>query len=132
MALLLSAPFVRPGGTRIVGFEYGVSVNNSATICPDRVVRQTGTTIHLADGRSFKLDGDAQQLAGELARAENRVFVDTANGVVYGRFRRGYCGCSKPQNSQVITIPLIRKDLPSHGREIIAALDKSSRAPGVR
>jgi hypothetical protein len=128
--LIVAAPFARLGGMRVVGLEYGVFVNNAATICPDQVTAQVGSTITLADGRSFRLDADPQWLAGELTRAENMVFVDTANGVVYGRFLRLYCGFSRPQRSQLITIPLRRKDLPSHGREVIAELDESARPSG--
>jgi hypothetical protein len=130
--LIAAAPFARLGGMRVVGFEYGVFVNNAATICPDQVTAQVGSTITLADGRSFRLQGDPQWLASELTRAENMVFVDTANGVVYGRYRRLYCGFSRPQRSQLITIPLRRKDLTSHGREVIAAIANPTAPSGGR
>ncbi len=115
---------------RVVGFRYGAYVDNSLTVCPDQVVSQAGATITLADGRSFRLDEDPQALAGDLSRAENQVFVDVANGVVYGRFRRAYCGFDWPERSQLVTLPLIRKVLPSHGREIIAELDRTTRGKG--
>ena len=112
---------VASGGRRIVGFRYGVSINNAAPICPDQVIAQNGTTITLADGRVFTLSRvDPQTLTAELNDAQNMVFVDTAAGVVYGRFRRSYCGFDFP--SQFITIPLIRKEFPSHGRQVIAPL----------
>jgi hypothetical protein len=124
VTLLAVSPFVQLGGMRLVGFQYGVFVDHSTTVCPDQVVSQNGTTITLSDGRSFRLGRtNPEVLAGELARAENRVFVDTAGGVVYGRFRRDYCGFSRPERSQIITLPLVRKDLPSHGRDVIASID---------
>jgi len=117
-----AAPFLRLGDTRVVGFRYSVFINNAATICPDQVVWQDGTTIGLSDGRRFVLDHiDSATLAGELHRAEYQVFIDPADGMVYALFRRSYCGFSRPERSQIVTIPLVRKDLPSHGRHAIAS-----------
>jgi hypothetical protein len=122
--LALTVTFVRPGGMHLVGIQYDVFVNNAATVCPDQVISQNGRTIALADGRSFDIDLDPEWLAAELSRAEDRVFVDTVNGVLYGRYARSCCGFSRPQRSQLVTLPLIRKDLPSHGRTVIARISK--------
>lgn len=131
---VVAASFVSIGGTRLVGFRYGVFTNNAAIVCPDRVAAQDGTTITLADGRSFQLQRtDPETLAMELKDAENCVLVDATQGVLYARFRRQYCGFDRPQRSQIITIPLIRKDLPSHGMQPIAGIAQASAAsPGGR
>ena len=126
VVILTIGPFLHLGGKRVVGFEYGVTVNNATSICPDQVTKQAGNMIYLADGRSFTLDHtDAESLAGDLARAENMVFVDTKEGIVYGRYRCGYCGFG-PGSSQLITIPLIRREMPTHGRKIIAGVSRST------
>ena len=111
------------GGTRLVGFRYGVFTNNAATVCQDRVVAQNGTMITLADGRDLQLERiDPETLATELKDAENWVQVDPAKRVLYARFRCQYCGFDRPQASQLITIPLVRKDLPSHSIQPIAGI----------
>jgi hypothetical protein len=128
-----AAPFVSIGGTRLIGFRYGVFTNNATTVCRDRVVAQNGTTITLSDDRSFQLQGiDPETLTMELKDAEHCVLVDTSNGVLYGRFQRAYCGFDRPQSCQLITIPLIRKDLPSHGMKPIAGIAQASTPPGGR
>jgi hypothetical protein len=130
---LAAGPFVPVGGMRLLGFQYGVFTNNAATVCPDRVASQHGTTITLADGRVFRVERiDPQTLAGELEHAENAVRVDSADGVLYGRFRREYCGFSLPQRCQLITIPLIRKDLTSHGMQPIARIVQAPASPKGR
>ena len=124
LAIVLTAtPFVKVGGRQLVGFHYGVMVNNSAALCPDTVVSQVGSTIILSDGRTFHLQSYfPARLTAQLGEAQNLVFVDTKNGVVYGRVSRQFCGFSRPQNCQIVTIPLIRDDLVLYHRTEIAEL----------
>lgn len=120
---LLLAVNTIAGGSRLFGIRYGVSVNNLSDF-PDTVASVDGRTLTLADGRSFKLDRgtDAGWLAAELERAENVVAIDLKRGVLYGRSRIGYCSFDRPQRLQLVTIPIVRVDLPVFCRREIAHL----------
>jgi hypothetical protein len=127
LSLVVLTPFVLLldlAGARPIGFSYGVSVNNAATICPDTVVSQSGQTITLSDGRTFRVDLDADNLAWRLTDAENRVWVDEATGEVFGLSHIRYCGFSRPESRQWVTIALFKKELPSHTRKYITSVAK--------
>lgn len=111
LAVLAATPFLEYRGMRIVGFRYGVFVNNSATVAPDTVVHLDGARITLADGRAFDVTGrDAEAIAAEMTYCNSRVRV---TGEDLRTMRPvEYCGFDRPQRSQWLTIPLIRVDLP--------------------
>ncbi|CAN5551994.1 hypothetical protein BH10PLA1_BH10PLA1_10540 [soil metagenome] len=121
VAFTLSAgPYTHVFGTRLLGYQYGVWVNNAATICPITVVSQNGNVLSLSDGRTIEmLDTSPANYAYELSSGSNLIYLDAATNRVYTRFRRDYCGFSNPSRCQLITIPLVRHELPSHGRQCI-------------
>jgi hypothetical protein len=110
--LVTFAVFGSWGGQRIVGFRYGVLVNNLATECPNTVVSVDGSRVTLDDGRVVVVKGpQAQWLDAELKECENRVRYDASEKTLYTMRRVAFCGFDRPQRCQLITIPLKRVDL---------------------
>jgi hypothetical protein len=118
---VLLASFASVGGRRVLGFKYGVFVDNLAAECPNTVVNVEGTTVMLEDGRTLTLSGvHSEQLSPLLTECENRVRFDSKMGELRCMYRAGYCGLALPQKYQIITIPLERVELRQFGSTPIA------------
>lgn len=99
-------------GKRLLGFSYGVQVDNRAAVCPSTVVAADGPKITLDDGRVLVVEGPAAEwLKDELAECENRVRFDPADGTLWTMRRVRFCGFDHPQSCQHVTIPLRRVDM---------------------
>lgn len=100
------------GGQRIVGFRYGVIVDNLSTECPNTVVSVEGSRVTLDDWRVLVVKGpDADWLEAEFKDCEDRVRFDANERTLHTMRRVGFCGFDRPQHNQLITIPLIRVDM---------------------
>jgi hypothetical protein len=92
------------GGRTLIGFKYCATVDNSRTVCPDRVVSQSGNTITLSTGQQLRVDGDPAALASALVQANNWVKL-WKDDMLSMRQQSHACG-NGPEDAQVITIPL--------------------------
>jgi hypothetical protein len=109
---LAASPFISFGGQRLVGFQYGVGVNNLNTECPNTVTAVDGRRITLDDGRRFLIDGPSEtDLAAELAQCDHRVRIDPSDDALYTARPIDSCSFSRPERCQMLTIPLVRVDL---------------------
>jgi hypothetical protein len=92
------------GGRTLIGFKYCATVNNSQTVCPDRVVSQSGDIITLSTGQQLRVDGDPVALATALNQANKWVKL-WKDDMLSMRQQSHPCG-NGPEDAQIITIPL--------------------------
>lgn len=106
-ALLLAAVFPL-GGRPLIGFRYRARVDNTASVCPRRVVAQAGDHVTLDDGRVLRVIGLAPSaLQAELAGCGGYVRVEDG----WLRVRRALAACgNRPERGQWLTVPLIRAE----------------------
>jgi hypothetical protein len=119
---------MRANGIRAVCFRYDRFTDDSAALCPDRIASLSGTSITLADGRSFRLDKIDRNFGKWLEATQPRVFVDTSNGTVYYLESYSFCGNSFHDFNcnALFHFPLRPIDRPTVGRREFAKLATSS------
>ena len=120
----------------LVGFRYPSVVENQPLLSPCRVGRVNGSELLLEDGRVVTVQLDHLPLeppnvsvADLVEESDNQVDLepsdDRSHAVVYVKRHRSFC--LRPWN-RVVTVPLIRVEVPTHKRYRVGVAQITSTA----
>lgn len=119
-ALVAFALFGSYGGQQIVGFRYGVVVDNLASDYPNRIVTVVGRRLTLDDGRVLVVAKEQTDLCAAMRDSRTRVRFDPADQALYTAQHVAFCSFDRPQRCQVFTIPLKRVELRKYASRQVA------------
>ena len=107
-------------------FCVGAIAIEPAQLSQDLRYSPTHCTIILRSGRIFP----HAPKESTMAVAENHIYVEPGTNLVYGRYRIDHCGFDNPTRCQLFTIPIVRVELYSHGKEMIGILAPNAHKSG--
>ena len=131
VALVIAASAVPVRGRKLLGFDYRATVDTSLSVCPDRVIAQSGNEITLASGERFVVrDVSPVILTDALREADAMVKVDRQHGFLAIRKRLIGCGF-RPSSDQRFTVPLFATEhIDSHHAAEFAPVEGVTLPPG--